>query len=141
MNEIGEKIVAEARTWIDTEWQHQASLKGVAVDCVGLVRAVYTAVTGNSVTTELDYHRMPIPGRENRIIQEMTRYATPISLDDLRPGDILIFRFMDGVSNHVGIYSSNGQFIHAWQDVNRVVEMPYTAEWRRITKACLRVVG
>jgi len=35
-----EGIVAEARTWIGTKWQHQTSLKGVATDCVGLVGGI-----------------------------------------------------------------------------------------------------
>jgi cell wall-associated NlpC family hydrolase len=33
-------IVAEARTWIGTPYRHQASLKGVGCDCLGLVRGV-----------------------------------------------------------------------------------------------------
>ncbi|HXO72313.1 MAG TPA: peptidase P60, partial [Bradyrhizobium sp.] len=34
-------IVAEARSWIGTRYCHQASLKGVGCDCLGLVRGVW----------------------------------------------------------------------------------------------------
>ena len=35
-----EDILVEARTWIDTPWQHQGRLKGVACDCAGLILGV-----------------------------------------------------------------------------------------------------
>ena len=35
-----EEIVAAARSWIGTPYRHQASLKGVGCDCLGLVRGV-----------------------------------------------------------------------------------------------------
>ena len=40
------RIVAEARAWIGTPYRHQASLKGVGCDCLGLVRGVWRAVIG-----------------------------------------------------------------------------------------------
>lgn len=39
-------IVTEARTWIGTPYQHQASLKGVGCDCLGLVRGVWRELIG-----------------------------------------------------------------------------------------------
>ena len=39
-------IVAEARGWIGTPYRHQASLKGVGADCIGLVRGVWRAFHG-----------------------------------------------------------------------------------------------
>src|SRR4051812_32701629 len=40
-------IVAEARDWIGTRYRHQASLKGVGCDCLGLVRGVWRACVGD----------------------------------------------------------------------------------------------
>jgi len=65
---LKDAIVSEAREWLGTPWQHQASLKGVACDCVGLVRGVYTEVTGRTVESSTDYYRIPIPGRETRLV-------------------------------------------------------------------------
>jgi NlpC/P60 family putative phage cell wall peptidase len=39
--------IAEARLWIGTPYAHQASLKGVSCDCLGLVRGVWRAIYGN----------------------------------------------------------------------------------------------
>ena len=86
---IGEAIVAEAREWIGTAWQHQASLKGVACDCVGLVRGVYTRVTGRPVDSHTDYYRIPVPGRENRLIEELSKYVCEVPVD-VRPTVLLL---------------------------------------------------
>ena len=40
-------IVAETRGWIGTPYRHQASLKGVGCDCLGLVRGVWRGVIGD----------------------------------------------------------------------------------------------
>lgn len=40
-------IVAQTRGWISTPYRHQASLKGVGCDCLGLVRGVWRAVIGD----------------------------------------------------------------------------------------------
>jgi NlpC/P60 family putative phage cell wall peptidase len=37
------QIVVATRDWIGTPYQHQASLKGVGCDCLGLVRGVWRA--------------------------------------------------------------------------------------------------
>ena len=34
-------IVAEARAWIGTPYRHQASLKGIGCDCLGLLRGIW----------------------------------------------------------------------------------------------------
>lgn len=39
-------IVIEARSWLGTPYRHQASVKGVGCDCLGLVRGVWRAVIG-----------------------------------------------------------------------------------------------
>ena len=40
------RIIAEARAWIGTPYCHQASLKGVGCDCLGLVRGVWRVLHG-----------------------------------------------------------------------------------------------
>ena len=44
-------IVAEARSWIGTRYRHQASLKGVGCDCLGLVRGVWRNCIGDEPET------------------------------------------------------------------------------------------
>ena len=40
------EIVRAARSWIGTPYRHQASLKGVGCDCLGLLRGVWREVVG-----------------------------------------------------------------------------------------------
>ena len=39
-------VLAEARDWIGTPYQHQASAKHAGCDCLGLVRGVWRALYG-----------------------------------------------------------------------------------------------
>ena len=39
-------ILTEARSWIGTPYRHQASLKGIGCDCLGLLRGVWRGVMG-----------------------------------------------------------------------------------------------
>src|SRR5690348_8306068 len=41
-----EEIVGIARQWIGTPYVHQASLKGVGCDCLGLLRGTWRELTG-----------------------------------------------------------------------------------------------
>jgi NlpC/P60 family putative phage cell wall peptidase len=50
-------IVAEARSWIGTPYRHQASLKGVGCDCLGLVRGVWRALYGEEPERMPPYSR------------------------------------------------------------------------------------
>ena len=42
-----EAIVAEAVSWVGTPYRHQAALKGIGCDCLGLVRGIWRAVYGS----------------------------------------------------------------------------------------------
>jgi hypothetical protein len=33
-------VVREAREWLNTPFKHQGALKGVACDCIGLIKAI-----------------------------------------------------------------------------------------------------
>src|SRR5829696_3204621 len=51
----GGLIIAETRTWIGTPYRHQASLKAVGCDCLGLLRGVWRAVMGAEPETPGPY--------------------------------------------------------------------------------------
>jgi cell wall-associated NlpC family hydrolase len=56
--EIRAQVIAEARSWIGTPYKHLAGaqpLKGVACDCVGLLRAVFDLVTGRKLEVPKGY--------------------------------------------------------------------------------------
>ncbi len=53
--EHGARVVALARRWIGTPYRHQASLKGVGCDCLGLVRGVFAEITGKAAEAPPPY--------------------------------------------------------------------------------------
>ena len=132
------EIIVEARSWIGTKWQHQASLKGVACDCIGLVRGVHREITGISIADTVNYPQTAFYYcREEKMYPEMQNYLQEIPVSEAKPGDILTFamkeRFPD---HHLGIISYDGFFIHAYGDVGikKVVEMRIDANWQN----CIR---
>ena len=51
------EIVAAARSWIGTPYRHQASLRGVGCDCLGLLRGVWREVVGDEPEAAPAYSR------------------------------------------------------------------------------------
>jgi len=100
-------IVALARGWLGTPYHHQASLKGVGCDCLGLIRGVYAEACGQPAETPPPYSRdwAEASGRET-MIEAAGRHLRAVSPADAEPGDVLIFRLRPGaMAKHAGIMS------------------------------------
>lgn len=117
------QIVTEARTWLGTPFHHQARIKGVGVDCVGLLIALGRQF--GMVPLEWDvqgYDRNP-DGRT--LLAGCMEMMTPIEQDAMRPGDVVLVRF-DAHPQHVGIvgdYRHGGlSIIHASGNAGSVIE-------------------
>ena len=130
-------IVAEARSWIGTPYRHQASLKGVGCDCLGLVRGVWRALYG------VEPERVPAyapdwaeAAKLESLADAAARYLTPVSLDAWARGDVLLFRWRIGfVAKHAAIVTElnddgTGRMVHA-HDGAAVAEVALAPWWRR----------
>lgn len=123
-------VVAEARTWIGTPYEHQHRAKGHAVDCVGLVIGVAREL--GLVAPEFDvnaYERRP-DGRE--LLAQCARYLTPVPLGAMQPGHVLalVLRHDPQHLGIVGDYVHGGlSLIHAF---GRVGGGGRVEEWRLI---------
>lgn len=129
-----EQIVAEAREWLGTRWQHQASVKGLAADCIGLVRGVALNLgllnDPEQLRPWMDYGRIP-DGAKLR--QGLDRFMQPVDPAQSMLGDVLLMRF-ERQPQHVAIVTDVG-IIHAYAAARRVVEHGLDAQWRS------RIVG
>ncbi len=136
-------IVAETRTWIGTPYQHQASLKGIGCDCLGLVRGVWRAVVGAEPEQTPPY----APGwaeaasGEEALAAAAARHLIAIELNDFREGDVLLFRWRSHMpAKHAAIVTSADTMVHA-HDGAAVAEVALAPWWRRRLAYAFRFPG
>lgn len=130
-------IIAEARSWIGTPYLHQASLKGVGCDCLGLIRGVWRLLYGDEPERTPPYARDWAEVAANEPLAEAGfRHLVAIDASDIVPGDVLLFRWRAGmVAKHAAIVSAPDTMIHA-HDGAAVAEVALAPWWcRRIAYA------
>lgn len=121
-----EAVVEEARTWIGTRWQHQARLKGVGTDCLGMVVGTAVALEVPGVRQLLTdpalqgYGRTPV---SQALLDACDRYMERIAVSAADLGDVLVIGFQHG-PQHFAIVSCREplRIIHAYAQMREVKE-------------------
>jgi len=111
-----QRALHEARLWLGTPYQHQASLRGVGCDCLGLVRGVWRALHGAEPETPPPYRPdwAELGGRE-LLREALDRRLISLDSAATRPGDVLLFRMApDAPARHCAIRSADERMIHAY---------------------------
>jgi NlpC/P60 family putative phage cell wall peptidase len=125
-------IVSLARTWLGTAYHHQASLKGVGCDCIGLVRGVWRELYGDEPQVLPAYTPdwAEAQGRET-LLEAARRHLVEVPMTEAHAGDILIFRWRrNAPAKHCAILSTPATMIHALEGVP-VSEVSLSPWWRR----------
>ena len=116
-------VVVAARTWTDTPFHHQARLKGVGVDCVGLVIGVAREL--GLIAPDFDVVGYPRVPDGTSLMALAATHMTPIDRAAMQPGDVVVVSF-DRDPQHLGIlgdYRHGGlSIIHAAGLTGRVIE-------------------
>ena len=135
-------IVAEARSWIGTRYRHQASVKGVGCDCLGLVRGVWRTCIGEEPEQPSPYTPDWAEATGDEALADAAfRHLVPIACDAFRAGDVLLFRWRAGhVAKHAAIAASEDSMIHA-HDNAAVCEIALAPWWRRRLAHAFRFPG
>jgi NlpC/P60 family putative phage cell wall peptidase len=130
-------IVNQARTWLGTPYHHQARLKGVGCDCLGLVVGVagelgLTRSDGTPLIRfdETDYSRQPDGERLTAMLQSLLH---EIPKADAAPGDLALFT-IEGNPQHVGLiteYEGALGVIHSYAPSRKVVEHRLDKKWQQ----------
>jgi len=133
------EIVAEARTWIGTPYVHQHGLRGVAVDCVGLILGVGRALEIMDWSAEKwapfrAYGRTPNPDRMRKgmelFLTQIARKTNSIAVfADAKPGMVVWLQWREGLPMHLGIvgeFKGRLTLIHAYQGLDRCTEHGFT---------------
>lgn len=127
---IADEVVAIARSWIDTPYHHQASVKAIGCDCLGLVRGVWREIYGIEAETPPPYDRSWGDYTQAELMLEAARRwlvtrieakgGGVLSKTDvaLQPGDVLVCRpKLAGVAKHCGIVSAADRMVHAYSGI------------------------
>ncbi|MBO9709144.1 MAG: C40 family peptidase [Caulobacter sp.] len=135
-------VVAEARSWLGTPYRHQASLRGVGCDCLGLVRGVWRALRGQEPEEPPPYRPdwAELGGRE-LLLEALGRWLEPVALAERRAGDVLVFRMAPDVpAKHCAVASGADRIIHAYWG-RACVESWLGPWWRARLVAAFRFPG
>lgn len=136
----GTEIVARARAWIGTPYQHQASCRGAGTDCLGLIRGLWREIIGEEPEIPPAYSPdWSEPTRTEDLWAAADRHLLRIGRETAVPGDIVLMRMADGsVAKHLGVLAKSEHLhdtlIHAYSG-HGVVESPLASGWAR------RIVG
>ncbi|WP_246733412.1 peptidase P60 [Methylobacterium sp. BTF04] len=141
-------IVAEARAWIGTPYRHQASLKGIGCDCLGLVRGVWRGLLGPEPEAAPPYAASwaesaalgsdPLAEAARR---HLVPVAGPLAAYAPQPGDVLLFAFRAHLpAKHCAIACRPDTMVHA-HDGAAVTEVALTRWWRRHLAHAFRFPG
>ncbi|MDQ2080250.1 NlpC/P60 family protein [Xanthobacteraceae bacterium Astr-EGSB] len=125
-------IITEARSWIGTPYRHQASLKGVGCDCLGLLRGVWREVVGEEPELAPPYAPdwAEASGIET-LAMAARRHLVEIAPAAIGPGDVILFRWRAGLpAKHAAIVTAPERMVHA-HDGAAVAEVALAPWWRR----------
>ena len=135
-------ILAEARSWVDTPYQHQGRRKSQAVDCIGLVMGVSYNV-GLIGKPDLQwiaknfsaYSRTP---EANLLREGFSNFMPEVLISNLLPGDVVLVS-MDNAPRHCAIYTEKDTIIHAYAERGRCVENRFVHYWRKMSICAYRM--
>ena len=93
----GNGIVQTALQYLGVPYRYGGSSASSGIDCSAFVKAVFARFGVN------------LP----RVSRDQANVGTPVSWEDLQPGDRLYFACKNPYVDHCGIYMGSGYFIHA----------------------------
>lgn len=133
------EFVAKAREAMGTPRVHQGRVVPHGLDCVGLLLWTLRQLDLNH------YEPPPYPrtAQWGQFVQFFRAHLTEISIADIQPSDVLIFR-QSVYPCHCGIITESGddpKFIHSYLLRRRVVEERLTQFWRPVVVTAFKIPG
>lgn len=135
----GKQVVETARKFLGTPFHHQGRLKGIGVDCIGLV--VETArILGLSYHDNTEYSQYPDGKLLMKELHKSKLKSVPI--ENLQEGDLLVFWISKNTKapQHLAIKTKDG-ILHTYATAEKVVEHKFSSAWRRRLCAVFRFPG
>ncbi len=120
-----EAVIAAARSYLGTPYQHQGKAPGRGLDCVGIIECAYREA-GMEMPEHHQYGREPMGG----FLKSTVEKYFVISTNPL-PADIMLICYF-GYPHHLAIYN-NYSMIHANSKTRKCVEHRIDDTWKRMT--------
>lgn len=140
-----EQVVAEARSWLNTRFRHQARIKGVGVDCLNLVVGInetLNLVPGFNWNDHPEYHGYGKAPNGALLISACDLFLKKIDPKDALPGDILVLKFVEEPQHFAVVTQLNPTcIVHAYMQMRRVVEHSMDKSWWDRVAAAYRFEG
>lgn len=116
------QICAEARSWLGTPYHHMARIKGVGVDCLQILIAVYSAVDlMKSFDTGYYPNDWMLHRDEERYLDGVLEHAHPVDVPEV--GDVALYRFGRTYS-HSAILVDGALSVHSYMGLGVVLTDP-----------------
>lgn len=121
----GPNVVKTARTQIGAPYKYGGASPRTGFDCSGLILWSY------------NQYGMRVP----RLARDQAAAGKAVKRNDLRQGDIVVFRISARSGIHTGLYSGNGKFIHSPSTGKKIREDSLNAAyWKRRYVSARRVI-
>jgi NlpC/P60 family putative phage cell wall peptidase len=123
------ELIEAARHYLGTPFTHQGRMRGVGVDCVGLVACAAADAGIELPDVPRSYGRTP----DGSLERELARYCERVlHVGLVQPGDLLLFRIYSLRPRHVAIVTQAEPLamIHAYQGADTVAEHLVDDWWR-----------
>ncbi|MEW5887865.1 MAG: C40 family peptidase [Pseudomonadota bacterium] len=92
------ELVVRALSFVGMNYRRGGDSPEEGFDCSGLVRHVFREALGLSLP---------------RSAREMSTVGEPVSVQELKPGDLVFYNTLRRAFSHVGIYLGDNRFVHA----------------------------
>ena len=129
---VNAKVLRIAEQWLGTPYRYGASRLQVGCDCLGLIRGIWREIYGAEPEASGSYSRdWAELTKGEPLIDAARRHMRLKPFSDVQAGDMLIFRWRDGVAaKHLGIMAQDNRFIHAYEG-NSVMCSALVPQWRQ----------
>jgi cell wall-associated NlpC family hydrolase len=138
------RLRAELARWRGTPFRHAAAVRGGGVDCIHFVTETLIEIEALPASIRRavpDYPRDWHVHQERELLLENipTRWFAPVCLDEIRSGDLLIFRFGKCASHAALIFDGN-----LWHSIVRLGVVTSRADdpfWTGRLAAAFALIG
>ncbi len=126
------EVCKKALEYLNTPYKHQGRLKGVGVDCAGLIYCLAKECNlykGNIKDKDVfGYARIPDGVNLHKTLKNGT--AKEKTIEELKIGDILLISFLK-LPHHIALYMPDNKIIHSYNGVDKVVLHNFDEKWKR----------